>query len=146
LRLTTHLYIMSSLSTRRIIIPFFHISSWPANGRLCLYLYHRNTIPNSEASFLTVFHCLLKITLWKWIFPRMKFVNFFFLPPVYQFSAHACHARPSLVHATPTPRGVYTVPVYVKKFGELSCSRKIMWLKWARSNYSSPYDTWAKWM
>jgi hypothetical protein len=32
----------------------------------------------------------------------------------------------------PTPRSVCTVPVKVKEFGEVSCSRRRMWLKWVK--------------
>jgi hypothetical protein len=151
LRLIAHIYILSSLSTRRVIITFFRIPSWSANGRLYLYicLYQGNNIPISEALLLTVFHWSLQITLWKKNISQNEVVNFFlfFFLTVYLCSAHACHAVPSVVHAIPTPRGVYTVQVKVKKFGGVSCSRKRIWLmRWARWSYSSRYGTWAKWM
>jgi hypothetical protein len=157
LKLTTHLYIMSSLSTRWFIIPFFHVPSWRANGRLYLHicLYQRDTIPKSEALLLTVFCCLPKITLWKKDISQNEVCNFFIylfciyliiLSTVYQCSAHARHALQSLVMLPTIPLAVPAVLIKVQKSGEVSYSRKRVWLKWARWNYCSPNGSWAKWM
>jgi len=67
---------------------------------------------------------------------------------VFQCSAHARDALPSLVQymLPTTPRAVPAILIKVKKFGEVSYSRKRVWLKLARWNYFSPNSSWAKWM